>query len=214
MIDEKDIAGTVITTHIEFNKDDSKDYLHKYDEISNSIDEIVNKLGHQVIFETAEPILKSELEDSEEQKEIWAWNLTGNVDDWTGVFYSREEAIQDAIDTINWWNNNMNQPKEHMTIVLGECEFIPLRTDVDPDMVMEYLDELYADETGSEDYIYDGVSDEDRKWLDNQLSTLMHKFHKRIGLKGSWFKVFTEEKINLNEYINGCDKYDFSKRNV
>lgn len=201
MIDEKDIGGIVITTHIEFDQNNNEDYLYKYDNISNSINDVVKKLGHEIIFETAEPILKSELEDSEEQKEIWAWNLTGNVDDWTGVFYSREEAIEDAIDTINWWNNNTNQPKEPMTIVLGECEFIPLRTDVDPDMVMEYLDELYADETGCEDYIYDGVLDEDRKWLDNQLSTLMHKFHKRIGLQGNWFKVFAEERIDLNKYM-------------
>ena len=92
-------------------------------------------------------------------------------------------------------------PPEPMSIVLGECEFVPYRTDVDPDMIMEYLYELYADETGCEDYIYDDVSDEDRKWLDNQLSVLMHEFHKRIGLKPNWFKVFAEERINLNEYM-------------
>lgn len=201
MIDEKDIGGIVITTHIEFDQNNNEDYLYKYDNISNSINDVVKKLGHEIIFETAEPILKFELEDTEEQKEVWSWSLTGNEDDWCNcTFSSREEAIQDAIETLEFWNKSMKH-QEPMSIVLGECEFVPLRTDVDPDMVMEYLYELYTDETGCEDYIYDDVSDEDRKWLEEQLSALMHKFHKRIGLQPNWFKVFAEERIDLNKYM-------------
>lgn len=66
---------------------------------------------------------------------------------------------------------------------------------------MEYLDQLYCDETGCGYYIYEGVTDEERKWLEDKLSDLMNEFHNMIGLSSSWFHMVTEETIDLSEYV-------------
>jgi hypothetical protein len=131
--------------------------------------------------------------------ELWSWNEIDS-DTWThGTFDTREEAIQDALDCINYVKRI--QSTDNPTIYIGKCEYIPLRTDVDPDMVMEYLDELYGDESGCDYYIYEDVTDEQRKWLEDKLSDLMHEFHKKIGLKSTWFKVIEQEEIDLNDYV-------------
>ena len=129
---------------------------------------------------------------------MWSWNEVYS-DDWThGVFDTKEEAIQDAlewIDSIKIYNHGSS------IIHIGECEWTPLRTDVDPDMIMEYLDEAYCDDTGCDYYIYEGVTDEERKWLEDKLSDLMNEFHNNIGLSSSWFHMVTEETIDLSEYM-------------
>lgn len=128
---------------------------------------------------------------------LWSWNETYS-DDWThGVFDTKEEAIKDAleyIDSIKRYNHGC--PIIH----IGECEFTPLRTDVSPDLIMEYLDQLYCDETGCDYYIYDGVTKEQRKWLEDKLSDLMNEFNNMIGLSPSWFTVVNMEEIDLSEY--------------
>lgn len=129
---------------------------------------------------------------------MWSWNEVYS-DDWThGVFDTKEEAIQDALgclDYIKRYNHGS------LIIHIGECEYVPLRTDVDPDKIMEYLDEAYCDETGCDYYIYEGVTDEERKWLEDKLSDLMNEFHNMIGLSSSWFHMVTEETIDLSEYV-------------
>ena len=62
---------------------------------------------------------------------------------------------------------------------------------------MEELDELYHNDSGSEDYLYEGVTDEERTWLENKLSELMYEFHARAKIEPSWYRVFSEEHIEL-----------------
>lgn len=130
-----------------------------------------------------------------EKNKLWSWNENDSETWWHGTFDSKEEAIKDAIDTKNTGFCDLGD-----CIWIGECEYVPLGTYVDPDRIMEDLDELYCDETGCEDYIYDGVSDEDRKWLEDKLSELMAEFHKRAKINPGWFNVYAMEQINLNDY--------------
>lgn len=64
---------------------------------------------------------------------------------------------------------------------------------------MEVLDEAYCDDSRCDTYIYDGVTDEERKWLEDKLSELMFEFHQKIGLNSGWFKVITMEEVSLND---------------
>ena len=132
---------------------------------------------------------------------MWSWNEIYS-DDWThGIFDTKEEAIKDALDCFDYLNEAGRT--YDTTIKIGECEITPLRTDVDPDHVMEYLDQLYCDETGCDYYIYEGVTDEERKWLGDKLSELMNEFHNMIGLSSNWFHMVTEETIDLSGYREG-----------
>jgi len=129
---------------------------------------------------------------------LWSWNET-NDENWThGTFDKKEEAIQDALGCKEWIEKSLST--DNPTIYLGECELVPLRTDPDPDRIMEELDEAYCDDSGCDTYIYDGVTDEDRKWLEDKLSELMFEFHQKIGLNPGWFKVVSMEEVNLKDY--------------
>ena len=129
---------------------------------------------------------------------LWSWNETDN-ETWThGTFNTKEEAIQDALGCSKWIQRSLLA--DNPTIYLGECELIPLRTDADPDRIMEELDELYCDESGCDYYIYEGVTDEQRKWLEDKLADLMSEFHQKINLNPSWFKVMSIEEISLKDY--------------
>lgn len=130
----------------------------------------------------------------ETSEEIWSWNETYSDEWYHGTFSSKEEAIEDAIGTQKFYKTDFDKIK------VGKCEFVPLRTDVDPDRVLEDLDELYCDETGCEDYIYEGVTDEQRQWLEYKLSEVMVEFHNMIGLKPRWFSVVEQEQIDLEKY--------------
>ena len=116
----------------------------------------------------------------------WTWNKT-NDDLWmNGQFDTREDAIQEARN-------------EGITdFYIGQCELIPLRTDADIDRIMEELDELYGDESGCDDYIYDGVSVENRKWFEDKLSDLIADFHEKAKIEPGWYRVLSEEHIQLN----------------
>ena len=73
-------------------------------------------------------------------------------------------------------------------------------TSVDSADILMDLDEQYCSETGCENYIYEGVTDEQTKWLEDKLSDLMLEFHKRTGLNTGWFTVVEQEEIDLCEY--------------
>lgn len=134
----------------------------------------------------------------ESNEEIWSWNEMDN-ENWShGTFDSREEAIEDALADIE--NVKRILCTDTPTIYIGRCEYIPLRTDLDPDRAMEYLDETYCDESGCDYYIYESVTDEQRQWLEDKLSDVMVEFHKMIGLKPCWFRVVEQEEIDLCEY--------------
>lgn len=113
----------------------------------------------------------------------WTWDRTKSEFWSNGLFETREEAIQEAKD---------NGVKD---FYVGEAEIIPLRTDADPDRIMEELDELYHSESDCDENIYEGVTDEDRKWLEEKLSDLMAEFHERAKINPGWFNVISEEHI-------------------
>lgn len=129
--------------------------------------------------------------------EIWSWNETD--DDWShGTFDSREEAIEDALGNIEEIKSYLET--DTPTIYLGKCEYVPLPTDIDSERILMNLDESYCDETGCEEYIYEGVTEEQTKWLEDKLSELMLEFYERTGLKSNWFTVVEQEEIDLCEY--------------
>lgn len=131
-------------------------------------------------------------------EEIWSWNETDD-ESWShGTFDSREEAIEDALGNIEEIKSYLET--DTPTIYLGRCEYVPLPTSVDSERILFDLDEEYCSETGCENYIYEGVTDEQTKWLEDKLSDLMLEFHKMIGLKSNWFTVVEQEEIDLCEY--------------
>ena len=139
-------------------------------------------------------------EDREKEKpeEIWSWNEV-DYENWShGIFDSREEALEDALDNIEEIKSYLST--DTPTIYLGRCEYVPLPTSIDSEKIFWDLDEQYCDETGCEDYIFEGVTDEQTEWLEDKLSDLMLEFYTRIGLKSSWFNVVEQEEIDLCEY--------------
>lgn len=128
----------------------------------------------------------------------WSWNETDN-ENWThGTFDTKEEAIQNALSCKEWIEKSLST--NNPIVYIGECELVPLRTDPDPDRIMEELNQAYCDDSGCDTYIYDGVTDDERKWLEDKLSELMFEFHQKIGLNPGWFKVVAMEEVNLNDY--------------
>ena len=139
-----------------------------------------------------------DIEDDVKSSEIWSWNEMDN-ENWShGTFDSREEAIEDALGNIEEIKSYLET--DTPTIYVGRCEYIPLPTSVDSERILWDLDEQYRDGTDCEDYIYESVTDEQTKWLEDKLSDLMVEFHNMIGLKSCWFEVVEEEEINLCEY--------------
>lgn len=129
-----------------------------------------------------------------QNNEIWSWTYL-HSDYWNhGTFNSREEAIEDALATKKAFHESTE------TILVSKCETAPLPTYVDSEDILNNLDEQYHNETGSEDYLYEGVTKEQTKWLEDKLSELMVEFHKKIGLKSSWYTILGPEEVNLNEY--------------
>lgn len=134
----------------------------------------------------------------EKNEEIWSWNETDD-ENWShGTFDSKEEALEDALGNIEEIKSYLatNTP----TIYLGKCEYVPLPTNVNSERILMDLDESYCDETGCEEYIYEGVTEEQTKWLEDKLSELMLEFYARTGLKSNWFTVVEQEEIDLCEY--------------
>lgn len=139
-----------------------------------------------------------DLKDSE----LWSWNKVDN-DTWThGTFNSREEALNDAICSIEAVRSYLET--DIPTIYLGRCHYVPLRTDVDVERVLKYLDEAYCEDTDCENYIYESVTDEQFKWLEDKFSEVMEEFHKMANISPSWFNVTEIEEIDLSEYVKQC----------
>lgn len=125
----------------------------------------------------------------------WSWN-DSDCGDWEhGTFDTREEAIRDAYEHEEQLKRQCSCVDD-VVIYIGQCEMIPLRTDLDADRELEYLDERYCDDSGCDYYIYDGVSVEDKKWLEQELSTVMKRFHERIGLTPCWFRM-----VNIDSFV-------------
>lgn len=71
---------------------------------------------------------------------------------------------------------------------------------MDVERVLEYLDEAYCEDTGCEDYIYESVTDEQFKWLEDKFSEVMYEFHKMAGINPKWYTVTDIEEIDLSEH--------------
>ena len=129
----------------------------------------------------------------------WSWNEKDS-ECWThGTFDTKEEAIKDAYGCKEMIKRDgFYSDDEDPMIYIGQCEYIPLRTDLDADRELEYLAELYCDESGCDYYIYEGVSDEDKKWLEQKLSSVMEEFHERVGMKPNWFRIVNVESFVLH----------------
>lgn len=131
--------------------------------------------------------------------ELWSWNEVDD-DTWThGTFNSREEALDDAANSIEDVKSYLETDTPF--IYIGKCQYVPLRTDVDVERVLNYLDEEYCEDTGCEEYIYESVTDEQFKWLENKFSEVMCEFHKMADIKPGWFTVTDIEEIDLDNYI-------------
>ena len=125
----------------------------------------------------------------------WSWNET-DCDEWGhGTFETKEEAIKDAHEHEEMIKAGLSCTDEAV-IFIGQCETVPLRTNLDADWELEYLDEMYCDDSGCNYYIYEGVSDEDKKWLEEKLSSVIEAFHERIGMKPCWFRV-----VNIESFL-------------
>lgn len=139
-----------------------------------------------------------DIQDEVQPSEIWSWIETDDESWSNGTFDSREEAIEDALGNIE--EIKSYSETDTPTIYLGRCEYVPLPTSVDSERILFDLDEEYYSETGCENYIYEDVTDEQTKWLEDKLSDVMVEFHKMIGLKPCWFRVIEQEEIDLCEY--------------
>ena len=71
----------------------------------------------------------------------WSWNERDS-ECWThGTFDTKEEAIEDAYGCKEMIKRDgFYSDDEDPMIYIGQCEYIPLRTDLDADRELEYLD--------------------------------------------------------------------------
>ena len=129
------------------------------------------------------------IEDS--NVELWSWGIEGDFD--KGLFKTREEVIKDVIeniDDIKW---------ETATIEIRKCKFIPPQTELNANSILDRLNnnnyKYYKDYETCQYNVYENVSDEDKKWLEDEISKLIIEFHKKIKLKPCLFNV-TKNRIN------------------
>lgn len=55
------IKGVKLSFSINFNEEDKRNYISKVSEIQDKITEMIDKLNHNLIIGTGEPILESEV---------------------------------------------------------------------------------------------------------------------------------------------------------
>ena len=93
----------------------------------------------------------------------WTWN-DSDCGNWEhGTFDTKEEAVRDAYEHEEQLKRQCSCVDD-VVIYIGQCEMIPLRTDLDADRELEYLDELYHDDSGCDYYIYDDVEETEEKY--------------------------------------------------
>lgn len=125
----------------------------------------------------------------------WSWNESDNGEWNHGMFDTKEEAIQDAYANEEEIKRGLSCTDDAV-IFVGQCEQVPLWNNLDADRELEYLDEMYCDDSGCDTYIYDGVTKEDKDWLDEKLSAVIDEFHQRIGLQSNWFRI-----VNMDSFL-------------
>lgn len=128
------------------------------------------------------------------KEEVWSWNKDCDGYWENGAFDTREEAIREAL--------TIAQEEGLKEFYVGRCELIPIDTTIDSEDIFWQLDERYGDESGCEDYLYENVSEEDSKWLEDKMQEVIEEFHKRAGIEANWFNVVDTELIKVDEIIN------------
>lgn len=60
---------------------------------------------------------------------------------------------------------------------------------------------MYCDDSGCDICLCDGVTKEDKDWLEEKLSAVIDEFHQKIGLQSNWFQI-----INMDSFFDeiGC----------
>lgn len=95
----------------------------------------------------------------------------------------------------------INAAREHLcddqpVMYVGQCKTVPLPTYVDVDFMFEQLNERHAEECFEyDDFLFDGISEEDRKWLEKRLEGLVAEFYKRTGIESHQFVMENIEKV-------------------
>lgn len=127
------------------------------------------------------------------QNEDIKWSYAGpNCEDWNrGVFDTLGEADKEALV--------YGKERGYTEVLIGRCQMLPLPVCVDSEDILNRLNEQYADEAGS-DYegdLYEGVSQEDLDWLEEELSKVVQKFHERVNIQSSWYSVLSTSVLEI-----------------
>lgn len=114
----------------------------------------------------------------------WSFNELGS-DTWCHGTYETEKEAEEAA---------LEYAKENGLKVMriGRCEGIPLPECIGADEILELLEQQYADKAGEwyyDEYLYEGVSKEDKEWLEEELSKVVRAFHEKAGVKSPWGTV-------------------------
>jgi hypothetical protein len=115
----------------------------------------------------------------------YAWTYNDpELEEWNHESYeTKKEAEEKAIEYAK---------EEGLEVIsIGRCESVPLENSIDVDDLLERLNEQYGYNAGGE-YdrdLYDGVTDEDKEWLEDELQKVINKFHERAKIVPNWFNV-------------------------
>lgn len=117
------------------------------------------------------------------QEGKWSFNITKSEFWNKDLFDTKEEAEKAAIEYGKEYGDSEME--------VGMCALLPLPCYVDPDDILERLNEQYAEDAGGEydDDLYSEVKKEDLNWLEEEMSKVVQEFHKRAGVKSTWYTV-------------------------
>lgn len=119
----------------------------------------------------------------------WSWNYPN--DDWWSHdnFDTKEEAIQDA-------KENYNVKDEDIEI--GQIKLVPLPTYIDTDDLFEKLDEQYSEDLADyDDYLFNGVTKEQREELESKLADVLKLFYKKVGITSNYYTIYNQHTIHI-----------------
>jgi len=121
------------------------------------------------------------------------WSFNKSDDEYwnNDVFDTKEEAEKAAVEH--------GKENGYTEIDVGMCAYLPLPCYVDPDDILERLNEQYAEDAGGEydDDLYSDVKKEDLDWLEEEMSKVVQEFHKRADIKSIWYTVTNIHSIEI-----------------
>ena len=117
------------------------------------------------------------------QEGKWSFNIS-NAEFWNkDLFDTKEEAERAAVE--------YGKEYGYSEMEVGMSVLLPLPCYVESDDILESLNEQYAEDAGGEydDDLYTEVKKEDIDWLEEEMSKIVQEFHKRDGVKSTWYTV-------------------------